>query len=264
MIGRALQGAGAISSTLMALAADLSREEHRTKMMATIGAAIGLSFSVALIAGPILDHWVGVPGIFGITALLGVIGIWINFKIIPDPKTLEVHRDAEPVISDLKRVFKSIELIRLDCGILILHMTLTALFVVMPFILRDHVGGDTYLHVWIYVLVLVVSFVLMLPVMIWGEKTRRLKPVFLSAIALLVVAQLGFWQFSGTLWYFIGALLAFFTAFNLLEATLPSLVSKLSPADCKGSAMGVYSSSQFFGAFLGGGARWDIACLCLS
>lgn len=251
ILGRGLQGAGAIAAAVMALAADLTREEHRTKVMAVIGLSIGLSFSLALIAGPVLHDLLGVPGIFWLTALLALLAIAIVLGVVPSPVTRRLQRDAQVVRTAIKQVVRDGQLLRLDLGVAVLHMVLTANFVVIPTLLRDVAGLAAAKHWMLYLPVLLVSFVLMLPFLILGERRRRMKTVLLGAIALLAIAELSLT--AGTSVVTISAsVLVFFTAFNLLEASLPSLVTKLTAPDLKGTSMGVFSSSQFLGAFFGG------------
>ena len=252
ILGRALQGAGAIAAAIMALAADLTREQHRIKAMALIGMSIGLSFALALVLGPILNDWVGVPGIFAITALLALGGILVVGFVVPRPVVSRPHRVAEAIPAQFGRVLRQTQLLRLDFGILMLHAILTASFVVLPLILRDQAGVAASAHWKIYLPVLVCSVLAMLPLIIMAERKGRVRPVFLSAIALLIAAELGLFFLPVTLYSVVFMMFVFFTAFNLLEAMLPSLISRIAPADCRGTAMGFYSSSQFFGAFLGG------------
>jgi len=252
IFGRALQGSGAIAAAIMALAADLTREEHRIKTMALIGMSIGLSFAVALIMGPVLDRWVGVPGIFWITAVLALGGIAVVALVVPRPVEIRIHREAEAIPAQFGRVLRQAELLRLDFGILMLHAILTASFVVLPLVLRDEAGLAASDHWKVYLPVLVFSVLAMLPLIIQAERKGRIKPVFLFAITLLLAAELGLYLVPVSVFSIVALLFVFFTAFNLLEATLPSLISRVAPVDCRGTAMGVYSSSQFFGAFLGG------------
>lgn len=252
IIGRFLQGAGAIAAAIMALAADLTREQHRIKTMALIGMSIGLSFAAAMILGPLLNGWIGVPGIFTLTAVLAVGGIAVIVWLVPTPAVTRSHREAEAVPAQFGRVLRNPELLRLDFGILMLHTILTASFVVLPLILRDQAGVAASAHWKIYLPVLVCSVLAMLPLIIMAERKGRVRPVFLSAIALLIAAELGLFFLPVTLYSVVFMMFVFFTAFNLLEAMLPSLISRIAPADCRGTAMGFYSSSQFFGAFLGG------------
>ena len=251
ILGRALQGSGAIAAAVLALAADLTRESVRTRMMASIGASIGVAFALALVLGPVLDRWVGVPGIFLITALLALGGIGIVTLGVPSAPVAP-HRDAEPVRGQFLAVLRDRELLRLDAGILVLHAILTATFVVFPLVLRDLAGLDSGRHWQVYLAVLALSLVLMVPLVIYAERRQKLKPVFLGAIAVLGCGQLGLFLAGSSLAGLVAALVVMFTAFNLLEASLPSLVSKQVAGHRKGTAMGVYSTAQFFGAFVGG------------
>ncbi len=252
ILGRALQGGGAIAAVVMALAADLTREEHRVKSMATIGASIGMSFTVALILGPLLSKWIGVPGIFWATALLGLGAIAVLYLWVPQPVESRLHRDAQAVPAYFSTVLRNPELLRLDFGSFALHMLLTASFVVTPIALRDHAGLALDHHWWVYLGVMLVALVVMVPFVIIAEKKRKMKQIFVGAVGLLIAAELVLMSGWQSLTGLVAGLLLFFIAFNLLEATLPSLVAKITPPDKKGTAMGVYTSSQFFGAFCGG------------
>jgi MFS family permease len=252
ILGRALQGAGAIAAVVMALTADLTREEHRIKAMALIGMSIGMSFMLALILGPVLNHWVGVPGIFGLTAILALAGILVVVFIVPRPAHTQIHRESEAIPAQFGRVLRHADLLRLDFGILMLHAIITATFVVVPLVLRDEVGIAAAVHWQVYLPVLVCSVLAMLPFIILAERKGQIKPVFLGAITVLMLALSGLYLAPVTVAGVVALLLVFFTAFNLLEAMLPSLVSRVAPADCRGTAMGFYSSAQFFGAFIGG------------
>ena len=252
IVGRAIQGAGAIAATVMALAADLTREEHRLKAMAIIGMSIGLSFSASLILGPLVNTWVGVSGIFWITAFLAILGILVVKYVVPTPAVSRFHRDTEPMPDQFMNVLKDHQLLRLDVGIFALHLILTATFVVLPLSLRDHAGLGVDSHWLVYLGVMIVAMGLMVPFVIRAEKKRRMKQVFIAAILMIAIAEgalaIAYDSLAGT----VIALLVFFIAFNVLEATLPSLIAKTAPPDKKGTAMGIYSSSQFLGAFCGG------------
>ncbi len=252
--GRALQGAGAIAGALMALLADLTRDEHRTKAMAFMGMSIGASFALAMVAGPLINSWVGVPGIFWFTAVLAVGGVIVLFTVVPNPQRSSVHRDTEPVWGQFRSVLRDGQLLRLDFGIFVLHLLLTASFVVVPVALQDLAGLAVENHGYLYLVVLALSVVAMLPMIILAEKKGVMKPVFLGGVFLIGVAELVLWQWHSSLISIALALLLFFTAFNILEASLPSLISRMVRPDSKGTAMGVYSSSQFLGAFVGGAA----------
>ncbi|MDH4273865.1 MAG: MFS transporter [Gammaproteobacteria bacterium] len=251
IIGRAVQGAGAIAAVVMALNADLTREEHRTKAMAVIGASIGLSFAVALVLGPVLDGLIGVNGIFWLIAGLALASIGILWGVVPHVAEQRRHRDATPVLSLLGPVLREAELQRLNVGIFTLHLALTAVFIAVPMILVQEMGLAKESLWEIYLPVMVVSMLAMVPFIIVAEKRRKMKPALLGGVAVLAVAQLLLVD-SRSLWAFGASLVVFFTAFNLLEASLPSLVAKISPPESKGTAMGIYQTCQFLGAFVGG------------
>jgi len=260
IIGRALQGSGAVAAAVMALAADLTSEQNRTKIMATIGISIGVSFGIAMVLGPVMASFFGLSGVFWFTAVLASVGIVILHKVVPQPTVLSVHKDAEPIPALMGKVLKDGQLLRLDIGIFCLHLVMTAMFVVLPLILRGKLGIAAEDHWMVYLPVLGLSVIAMVPFIIIAEKKRKMKLIFAGAVGVLSLACLGLYLFSGGLWGMVAALFVFFTAFNLLEATLPSLISKIAFAGGKGTAMGVYSSAQFFGAFCGGlmgGLVWD-------
>lgn len=252
IIGRALQGSGAISAAILAFTADLTREEHRTKAMALMGMSIGMSFIFSLVAGPVLNAWIGVSGIFWLTSILALVGIIILHTLVPAPLHCRFHRDTEPVPAQFKRILSDTQLLRIDFGILVLHCLLTSLFLVVPLLLKEHM--DVVEHWKLYFPIMLISIVVMIPCIIYAEKYRHLKRVLSGAVAVLAVSQIGFMFFAQQSSFagIIVMLFLFFSAFNVLEASLPSLISKVAPPESKGTAMGVYSSAQFFGAFLGG------------
>ena len=254
VFGRVIQGVGAISAAVTALLADLTREEHRTKAMAGIGATIGITFAISLVLSPVLDRMIGVPGIFALTGILALSAIWVVKSYIPDPEKSLFHADAEANPARLKDVLRDTQLLRLNYGIFALHAAQMAMFVVVPVMLVQGAGLDVAHHWQVYLPVLLLSFVLMLPAIIVGEKRDKLKPVFAGAVALMLGAQLSLTGAQGSLWGLAAALLVYFVAFNILEASLPSLISKLAPASAKGTAMGVYNTSQSLGMFVGGAA----------
>nr|VFK36940.1 MAG: Predicted arabinose efflux permease, MFS family [Candidatus Kentron sp. SD]VFK40592.1 MAG: Predicted arabinose efflux permease, MFS family [Candidatus Kentron sp. SD]VFK80228.1 MAG: Predicted arabinose efflux permease, MFS family [Candidatus Kentron sp. SD] len=251
IIGRALQGAGAIAAAVMALMADLTRKEQHTKAMATFGASIGMVFVIALMAGPALGHFVGLSGLFQITALLGLVGIAVLYFSVPEPAAIHFHQDAEASPAQFSDVLKDFQLLRLDLGIFMLHLILVAGWVVLPLTLRD-AGLAVSEHWKIYVLVLLVSVVLMVPFIMASGKYQRTKPIFLGAVFALGIYQLGLFGYRDNLPFIVAMMMVFFTAFNILEANLPSLVSRFAPPEKKGTALGIYSTSQFLGAFAGG------------
>ncbi|MCU7843827.1 MAG: MFS transporter [Candidatus Thiodiazotropha sp. (ex Monitilora ramsayi)] len=250
ILGRALQGSGAIAAVIMALAADLSREQRRLRMMAILGISIGIAFAVSMVMGPILNSWIGVPGIFWLTAILALGGIGIVIFVVPTPTESHFHRDAEAVPGQFGKVLREPELLRLDFGIMTLHMSLTAMFLAYPLALQELVAENA--HSWVYLPVMLLAMVAMVPFVIVAESRRRMRPIFIGGVAALGGASMLLFGFHDSIAGMVLGLLIFFTAFNLLEATLPSLVAKIAPGERKGTAMGVYSSSQFLGAFLGG------------
>ncbi len=250
ILGRIIQGAGAISAAVMALAADLTREEHRTKAMATIGMTIGTVFAISLIVAPVLNQWIGVPGIFAMTGVLALLAMIVVKKIIPDPQISRFHSDTEASAASFGSVLRDTQLLRLNYGIFALHATLMGLWLVVPLTLRQ-AGMEANDHWQIYLPVLLLSIVLIIPAIIYAEKRAQLKFVFIAAIALLLIGQVLLAIAFDSIWGTAIALLVFFTAFNLLEASLPSLISKIAPVGAKGTAIGIYSSTQFLGAFVG-------------
>jgi MFS family permease len=253
IFGRALQGAGAVGSVILAMLADLTSEGSRTKAMAVVGITIGGSFLIALVVGPIIAGFVGVPGLFWLMGVLGLAGIAIILLAVPAPRQLEVHRDAEAVPGVLGAVLRDRALLRLDLGIFVLHAMLTAMFLVVPGLLRAtlNVAPDS---VWkIYLPVLLVS-VLVMGAAVSFERKQRGQGVFIGAIIALGASNVLMAFGGGQAIALIGALVVFFSAFNILEASLPSLVSKAAPVAAKGTALGVYSSLQFLGIFAGGAA----------
>jgi len=249
--GRVLQGTGAVASAILALAADITREQQRPKVMAVIGMCIGLSFAFSLVAGPVLAQWIGLKGIFFVTAVLAIIGMLVVHFIVPNATAKAPKGDASTNRHKLRAMLRDPQLLRLDAGIFLLHLTLTAVFVSLPFELES-AGLVGEHHWWIYFPALLLSFVLMVPMLIIAAKKKMNKQFFLFAIALMGLALCVMGFANGNLWLFALAIVLYFTAFNFLEASLPAMISMSAPAGAKGSAMGVYSTSQFAGAFCGG------------
>ena len=252
IFGRALQGAGAVGSVILALIADLTGEDNRTAAMAMVGITIGASFLVALLAGPVVASFIGVTGIFWLMVALAAVGIAITQFVVPNPPRIRVHRDAEAVPALLGAVVRDRELLRLDLGIFVLHAMLTASFLVVPDLLRTTLGVAVHDQWIVYLPVLLVSVAAMVPAIIVAEKYRRMKGVFLAAVAALVASQIMLYFGAGNVFFLLAALVVFFSAFNVMEASLPSLITKVAPPQVKGTAMGVYSSLQFLGIFTGG------------
>jgi predicted MFS family arabinose efflux permease len=250
ILGRVVQGAGAVSAAVIALAADLTRDQQRTKAMAIIGMTIGATFALSLVAGPILGRLVGVPGIFALTGVLALSALAVVRWVVPDPQSAPSRSAPRPGVLTLLR---NPELLRLNLGIFVLHAVLMALFVVVPFALRA--AGLAPAHHWeVYLPVMVASVVLMLPVMLAAERQGKQKLAFLGAVGVLLVAQAILAATQDSLPGLVLGLIAFFAAFNLLEASLPSMISRAAPPGQKGAAAGIFTSLQFFGAFAGASA----------
>lgn len=249
IFGRFLQGCGAIASAVMALVTDLTREEHRMKAMASIGASIGLSFSVALVLGPVLVHLGGLQLIFMVTGILSIGGIILMLTLVPNPARKK-HRDGSAIVSEVFKQLRNKQLWPLNVGIFILHALMVAMFVAIPQQL-EQAGLSLDQHAWLYLPVLLVAFILMVPFVIIAEKKKQMKNIVICALAIMIIALVLMSQAVSTGSWAI-ALGVFFWAFNIMEATLPSWLSKIAPAGAKGSAMGIYSTLQFLGAFAGG------------
>ncbi|UCV24974.1 MFS transporter [Ferribacterium limneticum] len=254
IVGRVLQGMGAISAAVTALAADLTREEHRTKVMAMIGSSIGLVFALSLVGSPILYGWIGMAGLFIMTGVLALAAIILLLKAVPPAPPPHGHEKLP-----LRRVIFDPDLIRLNVGIFVLHMVQMAMFVVLPHALVNHGGLEAAAHWKVYLPAVLLSFAIMVPAIIAAERKDKMRPIFLAAIALLVVVQSGLLLYSASLWALGLWLVLFFVAFNVLEATLPSLVSRTAPPSAKGAALGVYNTTQALGLFVGGAAGGYIA-----
>lgn len=252
IVGRALQGAGAIGGAVNAFLADLTQEENRMKAMAIIGSLVGLTFMVAMVAGPILNTFVGVSGIFALSAILGGVAIFILYTFVPKPHRLSFHRDAETLPALLGNILKDVRIVKLIMGALISHAILTASFVALPISLQESALLPEAKQGYIYVPVLALAFLSMVPMIITAEKRRKIKRMMIIAIAMLSLSEFSMWLFHTSLAGLSIGLFIFFTAFSFLEACLPSIVSKQAPATGKGSAMGLYSTSQYLGMFLGG------------
>ncbi len=249
--GRTLQGAGAISSVVIALAADLSREHHRTKIMAMIGASIGLVFALSLVSAPVLYQWIGMSGLFVVTGLLSLLAIGVMKQMVPD-----VPRGAGPPpaprgASALREAVLAPELLRLNAGIFVLHLVQMAMFVVIPPRLVE-AGLELHDHWKLYLPVVLVSFLIMTPPILYADRRNQPKPVLLGAVLLLVAVEALLAALGTRVAVYAVLLLAFFAAFNILEALLPSLISRIAPAHARGTAIGVYNTTQTLGLFFGG------------
>jgi predicted MFS family arabinose efflux permease len=250
-VGRLLQGGGAVGSSILAWTADLTREEVRTRAMAIVGVTIGLSFALALVAGPAIAAWQGLSGIFWVTAALGVGGIGIALTLVPTPARSVPLGSQGKGLDRFRRVIGDPQLLRLDAGIFALHAILTAMFLVVPrevATLFHTAAADEWR---IYLPILLASIALMIPAVGAAEALGRTKEVSIGAI-LVLAASLFVLAGARTQTAGFVALSGFFAAFNVMEAILPSLVTRAAPADAKGAATGLYSSSQFLGIFAGG------------
>jgi len=256
--GRALQGAGAISSVVMALAADLTSEAHRTKVMAMIGSMIAFSFALSLVAAPVLYRSIGMGGLFALVGLLSLAAIWVVAAVVPDlaDSALPAPRPV-PGIAGLADAFGP-ELLRLNFGIFALHMVQMALFVVVPPMLVA-AGLALADHWMLYLPVVLASFAVMVPPILYADRRNRPKPVLVGSVAMLALVLAGMALAGPGVVAMAGLLFVFFVAFNILEAILPSLVSRIAPARARGTAIGVYNTAQTLGLFFGGLAGGWIA-----
>jgi MFS family permease len=251
IFGRMLQGAGAISAAVIAMTADLTREDQRAKAMAMIGSTIGVAFALSLVASPWLNSLIGVPGIFALTGVLALGAMLVMWRVIPDAP--QVPPAPGRALKDFWHVLTDPQLARLNWGIFALHAVLMALFIVVPFGLRD-VGLPVGSHWQVYLPVMLGSFVLMMPAVLQAGNPVLLRRWFIVSIAVLLVAHLALPWLQSSVWLLSLFLLAFFAPFNALEAMLPTLTTRLAPAHAKGTAIGLYSTIQFFGTFLGASA----------
>ena len=246
--GRLLQGAGAISSVVVALAADLTREQHRTKIMGMIGASIGFTFALSLVVAPLLYEFIGLGGLFVLTGVFALAGIGVVYGAIPDvPQVTRKDAGAAP---SFWQVIRNVELARLNFGIFSLHLVQMAMFVVVPVALIE-AGLPLVDHWKAYLPVVLVSFALMVPPILYADRRNEPQKVMAGAVALLLLVQTGL-MLAHDIVALVVLLLFFFAAFNVLEAMLPSLVSRIAPERARGSAIGVYNTTQTLGLFAGG------------
>lgn len=246
--GRGLQGTGAIGCVLLAFVSDLTREQVRARAMGLIGMIIGSSFAIALVLGPLLSQWIGIQGIFLLMAAFALLGLGIlMFGVPTEPPSTSITS----TLVNWRMLITDRRLLSLDWGILCLHASLAALFLVVPSLLRDCQFPEKNLW-WFYLGVLLVSVVFTMPLIVRGERRQRLPVLMLVAILMLVCAELALCYFSDRLIGIAISLAVFFTAFNILEAMLPALVSSFAPKSYKGGALGIFSTLQFLGIFIGG------------
>ena len=250
IIGRAIQGSGAISAVLTAFLSDLTSDKSRTKGMAIIGASIGLTFALSLVISPILNELIGVPGIFLLMGVLAFIALGVVRFFIHEPLNKKKIKSGNT--DDIKSILKNFDLNRLNFGIFTLHASQISMFMAIPFYLINQGEISLNQHWSIYLPVLVISFIFIVPMIIISEKKNKIKESFIFSIALLFVTQFLFIYFSNGIVGIIMGLIFYFIGFNYLEASLPSLVSKLAPIQSRGLALGVYNTSQSLGIFVGG------------
>ena len=251
LIGRALQGAGAVAAAIMALAADLTEEESRTKIMAFIGISIGAAFSIAFILGPILYEYIGIDGIFFLSTCFSIIAIIVLLTMVPNPAKKNERANKLSSIN-VKRVIFNPSLIKLNISIFSSHLILMANFVVIPITLKEAIQIEPAIHWQVYLTAIFLSLFIMVPFMVFGERLNKEKLFLRFSIILMMLSQIGLALFELSFNLVVLFLILFFGAFNYLEALLPSMVSKTTHQKTKGTALGVYSTSQFIGIFMGG------------
>ncbi|MCL9667242.1 MFS transporter [Rosenbergiella epipactidis] len=251
ILGRALQGSGAIAAAVMALLSDLTREQNRTKAMAFIGVSFGVTFAIAMVIGPIVTHFLGLHALFWMIAVLASLGILITLLVVPSTSEHVLNRESGMVKGSFSKVLANPKLLKLNAGILFLHILLMSSFVALPGEF-EQAGFPASEHWKVYLVTMLIAFVGVVPFIIIAEVKRKMKLVFVSCVALLLIAELVLWQAGAHFWTLVVGVQLFFFAFNLMEAILPSLISKESPAGYKGTAMGIYSTSQFLGVAIGG------------
>ncbi|MBS0848728.1 MFS transporter [Citrobacter sp. JGM124] len=251
ILGRALQGSGAIAAAVMALLSDLTREQNRTKAMAFIGISFGVTFAIAMVLGPIITQALGLQALFWMIAILATAGIGMTLWVVPDSNTHVLNRESGMVKGCFRKVMAEPKLLKLNFSIMCLHIMLMSTFIALPGIL-EQAGFPAAEHWKIYLCTMLISFVAVLPLIIYAEVKRHMRRVFIGCVALLLVAEIILWGAGPHFWELVIGVQLFFLAFNLMEAILPSLISKESPAGYKGTAMGIYSTSQFIGVAIGG------------
>ncbi|WP_017347886.1 MFS transporter [Pantoea sp. A4] len=251
ILGRALQGSGAIAAAVMALLSDLTREQNRTKAMAFIGISFGVTFAIAMVIGPIVTHALGLHALFWMIAILATLGIVITLLVVPNAPNHVLNRESGMVKGSIRKVLANPKLLKLNFGILCLHILLMSSFVALPGQFET-AGLPAAEHWKIYLATMLIAFVAVVPFIIYAEAKRKMKRVFVACVALILLAEVILWMAGAHFWTLVVGVQVFFFAFNLMEAILPSLISKESPPGYKGTAMGVYSTSQFIGVAIGG------------
>ena len=248
--GRALQGMGAVAAAVMALAADLTGEAHRTRVMAVIGASIGAAFALALVLGPVITEAAGVSGLFWVTAALASVAIVLLYVGVPAPPRMTARGGS--ALAGLNTALRDGQMLRLHAGIFILHGVMVATFVALPIALRDRAGVDVADHWKVYVGVLLASVVFTVPLILFADRANRSRTVMLLGVVLLGAALAGLAGASAGGVVLMACMVVYFIGFNTLEASLPAMVSRVAPMRARGAALGVYSTLQYLGAFAGG------------
>ncbi|MGK2960311.1 MAG: MFS transporter [Candidatus Malihini olakiniferum] len=275
ILGRALQGAGAISAAVMALLSDLTREQNRTKAMAFIGISFGITFAIAMVLGPIVAHTWGLQSLFWCMALFASFCIIITMTVIPNAANHALNQESAIVRGSICQVLSNSRLVKLNIGIMCLHILLMSSFIALPRVL-EQAGLPTEAHWKVYLYTMLISFIGVLPFIIYAEVKRQMKRVFVGCIVVLLAAEVVLWMAGSHFWSIVAGVQLFFLAFNIMEALLPSLISKEAPGGYKGTTVGIYSTTQFIGVAIGGsmggamfqfhGAAWVFAAgalLCL-
>ncbi|MDH2067532.1 MFS transporter [Pantoea sp. GD03673] len=251
ILGRALQGSGAIAAAVMALLSDLTREQNRTKAMAFIGISFGVTFAIAMVVGPVVTHALGLQALFWMIAILASLGIVITLLVVPSASHHVLNRESGMVKGSFRKVLANPRLVKLNIGIFCLHVLLMSSFVALPGQF-EQAGFPAPEHWKVYLSTMLIAFAGVVPFIIYAEVKRRMKRVFVGCVGMIVIAEIVLWGAEGHFWTLVVGVQLFFFAFNLMEAILPSLISKESPAGYKGTAMGIYSTSQFLGVAVGG------------
>lgn len=252
IIARLFQGSGAIAGATIALLADLTNDNNRARAMAFVGMSIGLAFAVAMILGPLLYHFFSMPMIFSLVSLSAILAIIVVIFCVPNVNTV-VDRNTSIILKDIKAILLNKNLLCLNFGIFILHFVLSYNFYLVPMMLHKFGNLTNIQQSNLYFWIFLGSICSMLPIVIFGEKKRQLKTIFILSVGLLIIAEIGLFIWGNSLHaiFLITALLLFFTAFNVLEAIIPSLIAKFAPTSMKGTAMGIHSTYQFIGPILG-------------
>lgn len=251
ILGRMLQGSGAIAAVAMALLSDLTREQNQTKAMAFIGASFGVTFAIAMVIGPIITRIIGLSGLFWSITALALAGVVLTLLMVPSTGIHTLNRESDVVFSNLSKILTNSQLLKLNLGIFCLHAILMLNFVTLPPMMTD--AGFPPSDQWqVYLITMLISLALTVPFIVYAEVKRQMKRILISCVTQLMLVELILLAADGKLWLMFAGIQLFFLAFNVMEALLPSLISKASPAGYKGTAMGVYSTSQFLGVAFGG------------